>query len=435
MTTGLSERRLAKARAAEDVTDIFSPSPDEDDMPPIDWANDVDRLAALQRGESIPVAEIGGASYSPAEIANAWAASGPLVRMPTGFATIDEACRGGIPTPWRWGIIGAPSAGKTFLAKVIASRFIALGGVFVVWLAVDEDPDDITIRAAQEEGFTVEECERRDPIVMQDIARRLEGVPLRLYGSEWTIEAAVADGEKRAPAGSRIVVVLDSIQTVRSEAGALAESKRELVVANVAATRVISRKHLVIFTSEANRGAYANDLIAASSSGMAAAKESGDIEFACQTFFVLSTPKGHANTVHVKCPKNRRGAKGQFELWLSIDRHRHRLTECANPQDGDADVKEDHSKRANHEHARVVQQIVLGQPGIGTKNLRGAVMAELGIGREKADVAITVAERSGLIENRPETRGTRDFDHYFAVAKGGSNGEKWSMGPPRGRHT
>lgn len=36
---------------------------------------------------------------TPSEIARAWSADGPLVRVPTGFATLDEACRGGLPVP------------------------------------------------------------------------------------------------------------------------------------------------------------------------------------------------------------------------------------------------------------------------------------------------------------------------------------------------
>src|SRR5450432_984912 len=57
---------------------------------------------------------------SPADVVERWGREGPLVRVPTGIAPFDQACRGGLPIPWRVLIVGAPSAGKTLVAVTIA---------------------------------------------------------------------------------------------------------------------------------------------------------------------------------------------------------------------------------------------------------------------------------------------------------------------------
>lgn len=88
-----------------------------------------------------PEPERPGKARSPSEVIRRWASEGPLQRFATGIAALDNLCRGGIPAPWRFVIVGAPSAGKTFLLAFIAWAF-AMRGMAVGLLCVDEDAED-----------------------------------------------------------------------------------------------------------------------------------------------------------------------------------------------------------------------------------------------------------------------------------------------------
>src|SRR5262249_32813714 len=84
-------------------------------------------------------------SESMVSILDRWENEGAILRVPTGFAALDAACRGGFAIPSRVIVVGAPSAGKTALVMVLLQRFISAGVVCGV-LGVDEEPDDLCIR-------------------------------------------------------------------------------------------------------------------------------------------------------------------------------------------------------------------------------------------------------------------------------------------------
>lgn len=363
---------------------------------------------------------------SPAEIVQRWRDEGPLVRVATGIAALDDACRGGLPLPWRVLIIGAPSAGKTAVATIIAdtiARRAAAEGLCVGILAVDEEPDDVTVRLAQIAGFTVEQAELRDPDVLDRVAVALASVRVRLYDATWTIEAAGADlATWAASEQRRAALFIDSIQAARSERAAEATSPRELVEANVAAMRLVSTKHrmLVVATSEANRASYRSEQAAEQSNDLAAGAESRAIEFGAQTLLMLRTPKGHADVIHVRLAKNRRARVGEF--WLRLDREGHRLTACDNPEADPEIVKvkgerKRAAKRSEVEtDARSVLGVVVQAPGIGSRALRAKVgNLGLGMGVPRLDVALERLFATRRIENRPTQHGKRTDAHYFAV--------------------
>lgn len=200
---------------------------------------------------------------TPGEIVIRWGQQGRLTRLPTGVRALDAACRGGFPVPWRVFLVGAPSAGKTFLAMGIANHLAraAEGGAFVGVLGVDEDPDDLTVRLAQLAGFTVSDAEERESVTMMELYNALSQLPIRLYDSRQTIESAADDLATAArEAGRSAVLIIDSIQAVSSKAAAEIKNReaRAVVEANVAAVRSVSDGHrmLVIATSEANRAHY-----------------------------------------------------------------------------------------------------------------------------------------------------------------------------------
>lgn len=367
---------------------------------------------------------------TPAGVAKEWATSGPLVRLPTGIEPLDELCRDGFPVPWRVFVVGAPSAGKTGVGIVIADRLARAAvdcGACVGVLAVDEDADDITIRLAQIAGYSVAEAEARDPEVMARLADSLEGLMLRIYGPEHTIESAAADLAGWAGAEERrAALFIDSIQTVRCDASGDIHSRdpRALIDASVAAVRQVSDRYrmLVVCTSEANRSSYRSAESAADQNDLASGAESRSIEFGAQTLLVLRTPKGHADTIHVRVAKNRRAKRGDF--YLRLDYERHALSVVDKPGHG-ADEPDADAARAGKVRARVesdaadLLRLLAKHPGLGSRELRGIVRAELGWGVPRLDAAVSRLQ-SGVQGSRLVNRGEGQRRQWFVQAAGGS---------------
>jgi hypothetical protein len=143
-----------------------------------------------------------------------------------------------------------------------------------------------------------------------------------------------------------------------------------------------------------------------------------------QTLLMLRTPKGHADVVHVRVPKNRKGSKAGFEFWLRLDRDRHALTECSDPMDDPGNVQRGERERCSKNRqalerdAQTVLRIIAREPGIGTRALRSAVVASgQGIGRETMEAALVVLVQSNRVENRPTQRGKLKDPHYFATGE------------------
>jgi hypothetical protein len=342
-----------------------------------------------------------------------WREEGPLVRVPTGIAPLDELCRGGLPFPWRAMLVGAPSAGKTFL-QVAIFRALVDRGIVVGLLGVDEEPDDLVVRLAQIAGFSVADIEQRNPLVLDAIATALERLAVRLYDSTHTIESAAADlarvaGERRLPAALSI----DSIQTVRSEAAIVAgaDSPRAIVEANVAAVRTVANRYrmLVSATCEANRNSYRSQTAADESNDLAAGAESRAVEFGAQTQLMLRTPKDHPDVIHVRVAKNRRARVGEF--WLRIDRERHTLEPCPNPcpRDDGGEERSEKKRAAKvnevERDARLLLKVLSGRPGIGSKEMRGVARAAGLGGIERLSGALHLLEQ-GFAGHRLVDRGS-----------------------------
>lgn len=365
---------------------------------------------------------------SPSDIIRAWREAGQIVRIPTGFPTLDEACRGGLPIPWRVSIVGAPSAGKTALAMVLASRFEAAGLCCGV-LGIDEDPDDLAARFVQMSAFTIAQCEQRDTKVLDAMATRMASLRIRFYDASHTIETAADDlGTWAATEKRKAAFFIDTVQTAACETSLGAKNPRERVEANAAALRAAGQKHklLLITLSEANRGSYRSEDAADQTNDMAAGAESRAIEFSAQTLLMLRTPKGYADVVHLRVPKNRKGARAGFEFWLKLDRDRHALTECDDPETTPGVAEERASKTratnraAVERDARAVLRLITITPGMGTRALRTALrVAGTRIGVESLDAAIALLLDTGRIENRETHAGSRVDAHYYACSTGG----------------
>jgi hypothetical protein len=307
-------------------------------------------------------------------------------------------------------VVGAPGAGKTFLTTWWARRW-AKAGAHVGMLAIDEDPEDITVRLAQMAGHTVASCEQRAPWDLERIALDLaELSTIRLYGAATTIEAAATNLARAGSSESIRVLIVDSLQT-----------ERAIVSANIAAIREVATRHrlLVIATSEAPRSQYATVDQAASANRIASAKSSGAVEYGAQTLLYLSSVAGESDLVKVDIAKNRRGAAGPQVLHLRLNREQHTLAEVSDPRPAAASSRDaERAAKTSADLAKKVNEvagIVYQSPGIGSRELRTRVQLKCGCGSTKAQLAIAAALDAGAIEDRPVVRGTVQ-DHHFHPA-------------------
>lgn len=244
---------------------------------------------------------------------------GPLLHMPTGLASWDEASRGGLLTRRVHVIAGEPDSGKTALAHQLALHWARLGYA-VVWLAVDEPRDGIEDRIGQAHGLALEDLEAGDGVAVSTLAGVLRDLPqLQILDQEEdhvVIEDAVREllAHARRIGAPGAVLVVDSIQTATCRAASTAArplQERERIDAVVAALKAAARSGvLVLATSETGRGSYRARSAKDRTAEMAAAKGSGSIEFAALTQVVLSRiGKGeYAGDVRVGFAKNKRGA-------------------------------------------------------------------------------------------------------------------------------
>jgi KaiC/GvpD/RAD55 family RecA-like ATPase len=365
----------------------------------------------------------GPAPSTLASVARRWQSEGPLVHEPTGIGKLDELTGGGPVYGSRWYLLGAPDAGKTALLVQVTHVWAAAGAV-VGLLAIDEEDSDLATRFAQRFKFTRAECETRNPEVMQDLLQQLDALPnVFLYGPDWTIEDAAADLVKRADT-KRAAIFVDSIQQARCAAlvGAGDASERETVNANVRALRAVATQYglITVATSEMNRNAYRSVESAERYNDMAAAKESGAIEYSARVMLALRSVKDLPDLIEVRVVKNKHGPSWPHEppLYLALDRRRMMLGEADGPA---AETPEDERRAKLAELDRQcldVLPIIVASPGIGTVALRAKVAAKgLRCGKDVLGAILERLTETGRVEDRRKEHGTRTDHHYFPIAK------------------
>lgn len=343
-------------------------------------------------------------SLTFADVVAMWKAEGPIVRAATGWPSLDEAARGGLSFGRRTFLVGAPNAGKTAVATVLANKYW-LDGFIVGIHAVDEEPDDITARFAQMAGFMLEDTESGDAEKLDAVGAALKDEGVFLYDHGWSIEAAAEDLAGHATRlGKRAVYVVDSVQTVRCAEALKADGPRLVVAANVRALKTVTSAHkfLLLATSEMGRSGYSNEEAAKNFNDMAAGKESGDIEYAAAVQIVVRSVKGVPDKIRVNVPKLKRGK--QVEFFLRLNRATHSLSECDAPVAESVDDAR-HAKMQTRlrEDAATVRQILMAHPGIGVRELR-SLAAQRSIGKDRVTDAIVFM---GSEIGRRETQGRK----------------------------
>jgi replicative DNA helicase len=372
---------------------------------------DIDTFVAQA---NLAIADIAGNSpvretlaLTSAAVLTEWAHSGPLIHEPTGIPVLDELTGGGPVYGTRWFLAGSPDAGKTALLVQLAHVYL-LRGVTVGLLAVDEEAGDIVTRLAQRLGYSRSHCEVRDPTVLKAIDCELGALPLRFYDGTWTIEEAATDLARFAtqrseqdpsshPYGPRAMLGIDSVQTVRCAADALAtatgreQSEVTAVTSRVQAIRAVASKHRLIAmaTSELGRSAYRSSDPSQQTATLAAGKWSGAIEYSARVLLGIRSVANETDLIELELAKNKHGPRDE-KLHLRIDRPSQTLWPVvyqAPPEASAADRDATARDRVTTD-AVVVARVLLAKPGASVRGLRSAVRAASGIGSERVDAAL-----------------------------------------------
>lgn len=255
------------------------------------------RTAPLDQPAAPPV-------YSLADVARTRLYLGPPVA--TGFEKLDWATRGGLRRG-SWIVIGgSPDAGKTTLGINIGMHHAAAGGL-VGFLAIDEDMARVVERVGQARGFDRDELGADDPTARDELASQLDGLSnvMLFDGEDHTVESAAAALIERAQ-GRTCMLMVDSIQTARSEFLAGDETDKVRVDRTVkACKRAAARGLIVLAISELNRSAYANADPTKRVDDLASFKESGSVEYGAPVAFVMRSVKGTPDEVDITFAKNK----------------------------------------------------------------------------------------------------------------------------------
>lgn len=259
-------------------------------------------------------------------------------RRRTGFPTMDQAFRGGVPDGSLLMFNGAPGSGKTAFATVLGDRW-EREGCAVLYYAADQHPDGILVRLAQLAGFSREAFEapgRPGEAVRADFARGARGRLFTCFDPfgelvPRTLEQAIRALERMAGDRPRVLIV-DSLQTAPCESASLIESPRARVDAVIAVLKAAARRGATVITlSEAHRGTYGAKSKTQQSKGIASGKESSGIEFQADALLYFAAVEGEPNLIDVEISKNSRFGDGTPDVRLSLDRGSHRLIEVAPP--------------------------------------------------------------------------------------------------------
>lgn len=347
------------------------------------------------------------------QVLQQWRAEGALRHEPTGLQRLDELTGGGPVYGSRWYVLGAPDAGKTAFFVQLAETWLR-AGVNVGILAVDEDPGDVVSRVMQRQGYTRAECEDRSAEVVEDMRRSAEDLSrLRIYDASWTIERAGEDIARQAGPTGRAALLVDSIQTVTCEAEVGAYSQpREAVTMRVGALRAVATRWrlIALATSEMGRRGYSGgDDERGGLADLAAAKESGAIEYSARVMLALRPVEGEEGLVELRIAKNKHGPRDE-RVGLRLDRRLQTLIEASLPAAKDrraeAEARKVEAGKASVARAAAALAAILAETGgLIRRDLAGAMRARLGACGTALPAAALHRLGSAVVE-RPQGRST-----------------------------
>lgn len=281
---------------------------------------------------SFPVEAVAAEDFL--DILNARRADGrELLGMDCGFSHLNEVLNG-LPD----GVIilaGAPSCGKTTLAKQIADTVAEVEKVPVLFYSFEQSAEELRIkslaRLASVDSRRIWKGREGDTEWVEvekaaEAYRQGPGPYLTVIeaGRKDTVEAirAAALMAQRKAGGKRVLLVLDYLQIIPAGKDA-PDALRERIDANLSELRRLSRdlKSPVLVISSMNRDAYRKN----ERPTMAALKESGGIEYSADAVICLWRDKKESETLTRDLPiktdrveayvlKNRNGELARVKL-------------------------------------------------------------------------------------------------------------------------
>jgi KaiC/GvpD/RAD55 family RecA-like ATPase len=349
--------------------------------------------------------------------------------LKTEFGALDRAADdGGIPIGSLCVLVGGPGAKKTGMAVHLAD-VLSRQGAAVMMLCADESRHNAVLRLAQRDGFRKnglrDEGDAGDAVrseaVRKEKARKRTlllvdpGAPQNAQTIEAAHAALVVEARART-----CVLIVDSLQTCRSELADLMSDPRAIMDAKMKALRACARTDtIVIVVSETRRGFYNGDRKEPVSKEevLSSGKESGGIEYGADLVMGIVRDKRDDDLVEVVVAKSRFGQEPRFRLrW---DRDHATLTELSRDDaDAVATVSEtrtlDNPKTTQRREAlrQQVLRHLLRHPGEARPDVRAA----LGKGRTPVYEAIDELLASGQLREEQQPTGKGHRSALFAAA-------------------
>jgi KaiC/GvpD/RAD55 family RecA-like ATPase len=304
----------------------------------------------------------------------------------TGIAQLDLSLRGGIRPGQVLALLGAPGAGKTTFGLQLMCEF-ALSGMPSYVVAADEPWPGLLTRLAQMLGCPRDEAERGQP--EDALIERLAPLPLSLCDMhagpmlEEALDAIRATGE-------RVALLVDSLQRVRAQTDA-SDPRLNIDGRLTSLRKFASEGHLVLCTSETSRAWYSPRSPQRQTTALAAAKESGSIEYVVDIAIWMRVRDG---VVEVGFAKNRSGigipSDDKPALRLRLDRERARFDVDGDGSGAPVDIEDADVERV----VSLVASPPAGLPLATQRDLREALS---GMSAARRNKAIQRALRTGRI--------------------------------------
>ena len=294
---------------------------------------------------------------------------GTRPRVLLGLTTLDAATRGGVPCGKLVIVAGAPGSYKTSLQAAVGYQLVARG-VATAFACYDEGADEVLVRIGQNHGLDRTALESGDKAQTDKLVEWIESVPLLLVDAKEehaTIEAIATALRARAGDGPAVLLV-DSLQTLaRAYETTKGFDRRLSVDAVVDVLQGLARRLdlAIIASSEVGRGHYRSKNEHDRTTDLAAAKESGGIEFGCDLLLVMHNVEGSSLAVDVAMPKNRMGPKVPFRLRFDSDRASFAELDANNPVD--AAIHDAEFERRQAEMRKHLLDVIRTHPGLTNK--------------------------------------------------------------------
>jgi RecA/RadA recombinase len=343
---------------------------------------------------------------SPPEILAQMAKQGDAI--PTKFAPIDRACRGGgLRTRRIISIAGPPEAGKTMLVCQILNELAPF--YTIACLFADEGWESAAVKLGQQLGWDREKLEASDEGTLLKFIQQIEGMKVIFENPQapgMCVQRLVETLERIDPDDSKPrILVIDSAQRVRTfpESDVEGDPRREVMELMVYLREIVQSKNLlVILTSQVHRGFYQSKEATKKAAGIASGAESRSIEFESDIYLVLDRPN-EEGLGRCMLEKNRLRSGSSVPFMIRIDHGRAKLIEIdpeAAEQETQARQNAELRKLIAKVKGRVLDILKVHQPLTG-RQVRDVVKGR----RDLVIDALNELEREGKIGGSPGPRG------------------------------